>query len=89
MGAAVTAPLLRPAFKIGDLKEGDVFVSAYGAGVSERRVTKPTPWSTGVMSLPTGNSRTPRRYVSYAEVVYIGTRKEYDRLLRRQKLRSR
>lgn len=80
MGEAVTAPILRRSFRPGDVKPGDVVVSAFGGGTAEWRVVKPDGAG---LAVDKGDGF-DRRYISYADIVYVGPKKDYDRLRKQQ-----
>jgi hypothetical protein len=82
MGEAVTAPPLAPICTRGDIKVGDVVVVVYGSGVTECRVISVSYYS--METVNTGNiARTNCFY--YSDIVYIGTKKDYQRLVKERK----
>jgi hypothetical protein len=82
VGEAVTAPPLAPTCRKGDLKEGDIVVAAFGSGVSEYQVEQ---LPNAVWVRATSPSGRENRCIEFRDIVHIGTKKEYQRLVKERK----
>jgi hypothetical protein len=82
MGEAVTAPPLAPTCRRADLEQGALFVAAFCSGVTEYRagLTRGPTWIEGIIPGGFGS-----RSVNVYDIVHIGTKKEYQRLVKERK----
>lgn len=82
VGEAVTAPPLAPTCKRGDVKAGDVFVAAFGGGVAEYEAGHTSGVFWVQATTPGGREN---RCVDFCQIVHVGTKKEYKRLVQGRK----